>query len=211
MLDFFAKRPEKKYFLRPGKNYFEGWYFKHQKDGNIIIVIPGIAIAGDSEDMIRNPKYKKYAFIQIIINEKFYCIKYPITECIIAKKQQLLKIGDNIFCRKGIQICIHRSDLELTGTVKYRNLTPIRYPIMGIFRFLPFMECHHEILSMHHYLQGNFMKDGKKISLNRGIGYIEKDWGCSFPKTYQWLQCNSFLQDKCALYVGRPPTSSPEY
>jgi hypothetical protein len=33
------------------------------------------------------------------------------------------------------------------------------------------------------------------VDFNGGKGYIEKDWGSSFPKSYVWLQSNHFSQE----------------
>jgi tocopherol cyclase len=38
-----------------------------------------------------------------------------------------------------------------------------------------------------------------KIDFTNGKGYIEKDWGTSFPKEYIWGQCNHFNDDKTGL------------
>lgn len=174
------------------RKYFEGWYYKHQKDDELVILIPGIAIDRERE----------YAFIQIITKENSYHIEYPMSECFISRSKEYIRIGNSRFSKKGIRVNMNSKDLSLRGIIKYTNITPIHYPIMGIFRFAPGMECNHEILSMCHDLQGSLIVNDKKISFNHGIGYIEKDWGYSFPKTYVWLQCNQFLQDNCAITVS---------
>jgi hypothetical protein len=33
---------------------------------------------------------------------------------------------------------------------------------------------------------------GESIDFNNGRGYIEKDWGQSFPEAYVWMQSNHF-------------------
>jgi len=64
--------------------------------------------------------------------------------------------------------------------------------IMGPFSYVPFMECNHAILSMQNETEGKISVNGSKISFKHDKGYIEKDWGCSFPKSYIWCQGNSF-------------------
>lgn len=83
---------------------------------------------------------------------------------------------------------------EVQGSVRYGELLPLRSHIMGPFHFLP-MQCNHEVISMRHTLQGSFTVQGKKIDLNDGLGYIEGDYGRSFPKEYLWLHCNDFSED----------------
>jgi hypothetical protein len=63
---------------------------------------------------------------------------------------------------------------------------------MGYYAYIPIMECFHGIVSMNHYLNGSLSYNGKSINFDSGKGYIEKDWGTSFPKEYIWLQCNNF-------------------
>ena len=38
--------------------------------------------------------------------------------------------------------------------------------------------------------------------LKNAVGYIEKDWGKSFPKAYCWLQCNQFEEGKAAFFLS---------
>ena len=64
--------------------------------------------------------------------------------------------------------------------------------VMGFFAYLPFMECYHGLVSMRHNVSGYLSLGGETIDLNGGVGYIEKDWGCSFPKEYIWVQSNHF-------------------
>ena len=179
--------------LNKTKKYFEGWYFKHQMGNQIVALIPGINMNSDGE---------KNAFIQIISNENSYCIYYPMSDCLIASNKLFIKIGENIFSKKGIKINIQSNEIYLKGILRYGSLTPIRYPIMGLFRLLPRMECNHEIISMYHRVQGNLILNGKTLTFDDGIGYIEKDWGHSFPKSYVWLQCNSFMKEKCSIIVS---------
>jgi tocopherol cyclase len=41
--------------------------------------------------------------------------------------------------------------------------------------------------------------NGKKIDFTGGRGYIEKDWGISFPKAWVWMQTNHFSQPGICL------------
>jgi len=83
---------------------------------------------------------------------------------------------------------------EVKGEVRYENMLPLRSHIMGPYHLLP-MQCNHEVVSMRHMLSGGFNVNGRFIDLNDGIGYIEGDYGRSFPKEYLWLHCNDFSED----------------
>jgi hypothetical protein len=60
---------------------------------------------------------------------------------------------------------------------------------MGIFGLIPGMECNHNVLSMSHGLKGVLQINDEKIDWNGGWGYVETDWGSSFPEHYLWTQC----------------------
>ncbi|MGL5379703.1 tocopherol cyclase family protein [Clostridium sp.] len=165
------------------KSFFEGWYFKHQNETDTLAFIPGINI---------DDKGNKEAFIQVITNTKSYNVKYPYSDFSIDQNLLEVKIADNKFSKKGINIDIQNSDLKIAGHINYSDLTPIKYDIMGPFSIIPFMECNHGVISLKHNLIGTIVINNEEYKFNNGIGYIEKDWGTSFPKSYLWTQCNSF-------------------
>jgi hypothetical protein len=70
---------------------------------------------------------------------------------------------------------------------------------MGPFAFVPFMECYHGILSMDHTINGQLVIHNETIDFTNGRGYMEKDWGHSFPSAYIWMQTNHFSQPGISL------------
>ena len=78
-------------------------------------------------------------------------------------------------------------------------VTAISPGIMGWYRFVPRMETYHGVLSMDHFLSGSIVVDGERFDFDDGRGYIEKDWGRSFPSSWIWAQSNNF---------GRPGVSA---
>lgn len=171
------------------KRFFEGWYFKHQNETDTLAFIPGINI---------NDKGDKEAFIQVITNTKSYNIKYPYSEFSIDKNLLEIKIANSRFSKKGIDINIETLDLKIKGHISYGEITPIKYDIMGPFSLIPFMECNHGVISLKHNLSGSIIINNEEYRFNNGVGYIEKDWGTSFPKSYLWTQCNSFKNNNDA-------------
>ena len=182
-------------------DYFEGHYFKHQKGGSSIAFIPGIC--------------NENAFIQVVLKDISYKFLYPIEQYVSKRSKDdqnvMLKVGHCKFSQKGIKIDIRKKDVEgksikIRGLIKYKDLTPIKYDIMGIFQYFP-MECRHGIISMHHKLEGYIDINDEKIDFTRGNGYIEKDSGTSFPKKYLWVHCSDFnhlnISDrKCSIFVS---------
>lgn len=201
------------------KRYFEGWYFKHQIGNQVIAFIPGMNLGADG---------KKKGFIQIITNRTSYHIDFPYERCKFDRKNCYVKIGANTFSRKGIKVNLHTPDIQITGKILYGRLSPIKYCVMGYYRYLPLMECKHEVISMKHGLRGYLtisenkleVKDHlttfenrskvadhlticeNKLELTGGRGYIEKDWGHSFPRFYTWIQCNRFLKEKASIMLS---------
>lgn len=153
------------------KQYFDGTYYKHQKGEDTLSLIVG--------------KTSSEEFIQVITKNQSY---------------QVPEIGKTVFSKKGVKLNIHTDELDLEGKIRYHDLTPIRYDIMGPFRYFP-MECRHGIISMHHRLDGKVVLNGEEIDFTNGTGYIEKDSGTSFPSSYLWIQSNDF-PEKCSYVVS---------
>ncbi|SHO50744.1 tocopherol cyclase family protein [Anaerocolumna xylanovorans] len=173
--------------------YFEGWYFKHQYKEEVLAFIPGINREKGSDIT---------PFLQIIAGSRSFCLTFSPKECFIDRKACYIRLGKNVFTKEGIMIDITAEGLTLKGVLLYRSLHPIAYSIMGFFRYLPFMECKHEVISMSHRLSGNLTMNDRTLPFDKGIGYIEKDWGHSFPSSYLWLQCNDFSGDTCSVMLS---------
>ena len=85
-------------------------------------------------------------------------------------------------------IHIYTDSLDAEGMIRFGRMSPIRYDIMGPFRYIPFMECRHSVFSMQHTVNGRLRINGVDYIFQDGTGYIEGDRGYSFPKHYAWTQ-----------------------
>ena len=47
---------------------------------------------------------------------------------------------------------------------------------------------------MDHSIQGSLVIEGEEVDFSNGRGYMEKDWGRSFPSGYIWMQTNHFSE-----------------
>lgn len=173
------------------KNYFEGWYFKHvSKDlEQVYSFIPGISLND----------HDSHAFIQVIngITGETKYINYPLQEFFWDKKRFFIKVGESVFSDAYIELKIENENLNVTGHIEYGNM--VKYPksllspgIMGWYSFVPFMECKHGVVSVNHDLSGSLRINDTPVDFDRGKGYIEKDWGTSFPEAWLWIQANNF-------------------
>lgn len=137
------------------------------------------------------------AFIQVITQEGSYCVQYPGAE---YRGGGSLRLGDSLFSKEGVCLSISGEGLELGGSLRYSELTPIRGDIMGPFRFLP-MQCRHTVVSMRHRISGQVTLNGQEIDFSDGRGYLEGDSGRSFPKSYTWVHSNDFQRD-CSIMAS---------
>ena len=177
------------------KSYFEGWYYKvlTKDEKYAFAIIPGIAM--DAEG-------KKQAFIQILDGNKLSAqyFKFDADLFTADSKKFKVNIDTNRFEINNISLDLPKFKGHLT--FKQQIPWPNRWyspGIMGPYTFVPFMECYHGILSMDHEIQGVLEIDGERIDFSDGRGYIEKDWGHSFPSAYIWMQSNHFSQPGISL------------
>jgi tocopherol cyclase len=172
-------------------DYFEGYYFKQVSLDleSIYSFIPGVSLSVND----------RHAFIQVIngITGETEYITFPAEEFRWDKKKLYLRIGDSIFTDSFIDLNINGTGFKITGRIDFSNI--VRYPgslfspgIMGWYSFVPYMECKHGIVSVNHDLRGTLDINGAKVSFKDGSGYIEKDWGNSFPEAWIWIQSNNF-------------------
>lgn len=181
------------------KNYFEGWYYKIvSKDKNYSLAfIPGIAY---------NKKGVGNAFIQFIDSRNYETkyIRFPLSKFNYSEKILDINIGDNFFSREKIILNIKENNFNAFGTLSFSKIETFpksltRPGIMGPFGFVPFMECYHGVINIDQKIKGSLVINDNKINFDGGSGYIEKDWGTSFPKWWIWMQCNQFENENSSL------------
>jgi len=187
--------PEQYHGWGKSKRYFEGWYYKiiNASEDKAFAIIPGIAM---------NEKGEKQAFIQVLDGKKLSAeyFKFNANEFNITPGKFELHLKDNLFTRDQIQLSLP----AIEGKLKFKN--QVGWPnewyspgIMGPYAFVPFMECYHGILSMDHGIEGKLRINNEEIDFMGGKGYMEKDWGQSFPSAYFWMQTNHFSKPGISL------------
>lgn len=176
------------------KNYFKGWYFKCSTESSTIAFIPAIHRSQSQET----------ASLQIITDNSAYNI--PLDTLKYCEKPLLIKGNGCLFSEKGIRLSIHSEQINIHGAIKLSGYTPIKYDIMGPFKFVPFMQCRHSVYSMRHRIDGRIVFNGQQYLFKNGIGYIEGDCGYSFPSRYIWTQC-CFGKSSLMLSIADIPIS----
>jgi hypothetical protein len=172
-----------------GRNhrYFEGWYYKliSADYQHAIAVIPGISYSETGN----------HAFIQTMdgIQKTSRYERFDLDAFKPDNRNFEVAVGGNNF--NNSQIDLHLP--HLSGSVRFLNTVPYEGSffspgIMGWYSFVPFMQCYHGLVSIDHQLDGALMLNDLLVDFTGGKGYIEKDWGSSFPEAWVWTQCNNF-------------------
>lgn len=162
-------------------SYFEGWYLKQQNEVSAVALIPAFHVSEEG---------KQSASLQIITKDISYNLKYPIKKFKANKNRFRIQIGDNIFSEYGCKLNCKEKGFEMKGSLRYSPFRRPNYDIMGPFKYVPFMECRHSVLSLSHVVNGSIIINDKEYNFLNHIGYMEGDRGQSFPKRYLWTQCN---------------------
>jgi tocopherol cyclase len=187
------------------RRYFEGWYFKlvSPDEQHAMAIIPGIAMAENGD---------QHAFIQVMDGKACQAEyhRFPAGDFRSAAGAFDIQVGNNFFSGEKITL-----DLPgISGEISFKNTQPwpkmLGAPgIMGWYSFVPFMECNHGVVSLDHQLEGQLQIKDTRTGLSQvadfsgGKGYIEKDWGRSFPRAYVWMQSNHFdTHDRASLLAS---------
>ena len=183
------------------KNYFEGWYFKSvSKDEKLACaIIVGVSIPKNLNE--------SNAFIMFMDarNQDLHYFQYPLSRFWANNENFEIKIDNNFFSLNNIILDSDDGQTKINGEMKFKNIIP--WPIkrfspgvMGIYAFIPFMECYHGVLSFNHSINGYLEINGEKKDFTGGKGYIEKDWGSSMPSSWIWMQTNHFDKEDLSLF-----------
>ncbi|MBE0688881.1 MAG: hypothetical protein IH587_02010, partial [Anaerolineae bacterium] len=173
--------------------FFEGWYYKMVSADRRrrIAIIPGIFLSDDPD--------RYHAFIQVfdgLSGEATYHRFAP--DVFEAEHNRFeIRIGTNEFTRDRIRLDIADDARTVQGELHFKNvlgwpISTIEPGIMGYYGWLPFMECYHGLVGLDHMVEGSLTIDGQPVDFYGGRGYIEKDWGQSFPSGWVWMQTNHF-------------------
>ncbi len=170
------------------RSYFEGWYFKLVAPAQraALAVIPGISFHREG---------RAEAFIQVLDGQACTTAYHRFDARAFRPSSRTfsLRLAGNYFSLDRLELDLP----DLQGSLQLQH--PYRWPwrlsspgIMGWYTFVPFMQCYHGVLSMDHGLAGSLHYRNEAIDFSGGRGYLEKDWGRSFPSAWIWMQTNHF-------------------
>lgn len=177
--------------------WFEGWYFKlvDEHGHHPLAIIPGV-----SHDPAGGTSH---AFVQLIRpGGGVRYIRIPYEAFTWSDERFEIAVGPNRFSSHGLTLDLPETadGPPVRGTIDFGALWP--WPvtraapgIMGWYRYVPFMECYHGVVSMDHTLSGTLTWGDEPLTFDRGRGYAEKDWGTGFPSSWLWAQSNHFTDE----------------
>jgi hypothetical protein len=185
--------------------FFEGWYYKISFDDykNTLVVIPGVHMNDENQ----------HAFIMVAYENTSHYYRFPLESFSSSTDEYILKIDDekNLFSYDKLLVNLQPKDGD-DATESFRmNLTFSSHSIipdlsviapgtMGPYSWIPTMQCYHHVLSMKYHIHGSIeINQAENITMS-GVGYLEKDWGNSFPSIWIWGQANQ--------WANLPSTSS---
>ena len=180
--------------------FFEGWYYKlvDATEQQRYAVIPGVFLSND--------RAQAHAFVQVLdgVTGQVHYHRYPANAFWAARDAFDIHVGPSRFTAHAISLHLSSAEQTLEGDAYFEDLSPwpvslISPGIMGWYSWIPFMETYHGVLSLDHRIHGSFIVNNHPIEWTGGRGYIEKDWGSSFPSAWVWMQTNNFVQPNTSL------------
>jgi len=153
--------------------------------------IPGISLNGADS----------HCFVQAINGKtgQTWYFRFPPKAFKYSRKGFWVSVGPNLFSEKGIELNLENEIGFFRGKLEFGE--PACFPvsigkpgIMGWYRYVPFMECYHGVVSLDHAVKGSIESAEGLFNFGNGRGYIEKDWGQSMPEAWIWMQTNHFEQ-----------------
>lgn len=172
--------------------FFEGWYFKivDPEGQHVFAVIPGISKGFDGYH---------HSFIQVMDGNRCeaHYHDFGVDTFQASGSRFEVRMEQNLFTADRLVLDLPQLKGELRFRDRFSWPKMLGAPgIMGWYSFVPFMECYHGVVSMHHHIEGVMEVHGQPVDFTGGKGYMEKDWGRSFPGAWIWMQTNHFGADE---------------
>lgn len=178
--------------------FFEGWYYKIvlNEYKHTMAIIPGVHMNDEN----------RHSFLMIAYNNISHYYRFPYetissSSSFSDKFHFAMDNNRQIFSYENLIVDVQPADdddatesfkmnLTLSSHIMIPDLSWFLPGTMGPYSWIPTMQCYHHVLSMKNTINGSIqINDGEKQNIS-GVGYIEKDWGNSFPSIWVWGQAN---------------------
>lgn len=180
--------------------YFEGWYYKQVNSA----LNKSVSFIFGYSTNTKNP----HSFIQIIQSNPLQTayLTFPLDS--FKSENKGYRIDNTWFSPTKLILDINHETITCKGELTFSESNvlssenPYMPNIMGPFTYIPNMECNHGVVSMSHTINGSIQLNDETWEFNNDKGYIEKDWGTSFPKRYIWIQGNHFKNTNTSFMLS---------
>jgi hypothetical protein len=160
-----------------------------------MIVIPGVHMNDNN----------RHSFIMVAYDNISHYYRFPFETFSSSSEEFIIQIDNekNVFSYEKLILNLQpnaeddatesfRMNLTLSSHTSTPDLSWIAPGTMGPYSWIPTMQCYHHVLSMKHHIHGSIQINQDENITISGIGYIEKDWGHSFPSIWIWGQANQW-------------------
>jgi hypothetical protein len=159
--------------------FFEGWFQKVYSKAHkaSFILIYGYATHNSDDE---------FGFLQVLIpNQVPELVYFPKNEVSCDIEKHIFRMGNNLLTTELIRIDINglRIDLNLKSSQPFRTFKNS----MGYTYFIPNLPCYHSVLNTAQSVSGEIQHKGLCYTLDHEMGYLEKNWGTTFPESYFWV------------------------
>jgi hypothetical protein len=186
--------------------FFEGWYYNMMltDDSKKFAVIPGVIINDNDRHSFLIVAYGNISHYFSLPFEAFQSSSISDEFRVSISREINGQNRTNIFSTNEIIVDIQpnmeddatesiQMNLRLSSITRPKDLSWLIPGTMGPFSWLSIMQCYHHVLSMRHDIYGTIQIGEHRRTNVSGIGYLEKDWGQSFPSTWIWGQANQWI------------------
>lgn len=159
--------------------FFEGWFQKVylRQHRTSFVIIYGYATGNAHET---------FGFIQVLMpGEEPRIVCFPKDQVTLDRHKHIVRMGDNVLSTDAIDIKMNelRMQLQLIDNQRIDTLNNS----MGYAYYVPSLPCYHSVLNTSHGVSGSIVHKSKEYAIDNELGYLEKNWGTSFPDRYMWL------------------------
>ncbi|MCL2540716.1 MAG: hypothetical protein FWE53_04825 [Firmicutes bacterium] len=172
------------------RNWFEGWYFRVSGKTPVSFVVG-----------ISKNEAGPHSFIMFVSSEHSHVFKFGVNEFSFDKNNMTISIAGNTFGLAGINANLTDNNIKLAVNLMFAHHKAPKKSFyaptaMGPFSYIK-MPCSHAVVSMCGRVEGavHFTYPAPsghpfilKGNYRKGLVYIEKDFGSSFPQNYIWTQ-----------------------
>lgn len=145
------------------------------------------------------------AFIQFFDGKTAEVLYYPFPRELFYASNDSFKLNleGNEFSDVKIKLNLPELKAEIKLEVQDQWPKTLFSPnIMGPLSYWPYLDCNHGVISLRSELNGFIDFRGRRVNLDNGMAYLEKDWGRSFPKAHIWMQASRFCNSKASLSIA---------